>query len=95
MGTVSPGAGLQRRWIVPIYDYKCTDCGRVWEVLQRGQGRDAPSCPACGASRAERLPSAAVVAKTAAATVRGGTCCGRDERCDRPPCASGDGCRRA
>jgi len=79
---------------MPIYDYRCAECGRVWEVFQRGQSADSLRCPDCGATRAEKLPSAAVLARSATATTKGGTCCGREERCDRPPCGSGGGCHR-
>lgn len=77
---------------MPIYEYRCVECGRVWEVLRRGLGESSARCPSCGGTRAEKLPSAAVLAKSA--TARGSTCCGREERCDRAPCSSGGECRR-
>ena len=86
--------GVRARCEVPIYDYRCAKCGRVWEVFQRGQNADPLRCPDCGASGAEKLPSAAVLARSSTAATKGGTCCGREERCDRPPCASGGECHR-
>ena len=42
---------------MPLYDYKCADCGKTTEVL--ASGSDAPPvCGACGGSRMERLLSA-------------------------------------
>jgi len=94
-GRAAEAAGAFERGVeVPIYDYQCAECGRVWEVFQRGQHADSPRCPDCGATRAEKLPSAAALVRNATATTKGGTCCGREERCDRPPCASGGECHR-
>ena len=76
---------------MPIYEYECISCGRVHETLVRS--REEPSaCPACG-GELKRLISASHVAVVAG---RGGgtTCCGREERCDTPPCSEGGGCRR-
>lgn len=43
---------------MPLYEYRCQDCGRVVEVLQRMGERSAGlACPACGADRLERALS--------------------------------------
>lgn len=79
---------------MPMYDYRCCDCSQVREVFLRSS-EDVPSrCPSCGSEQAERLLSPFHVVNPAPG---GGatTCCGRDERCDSPPCSTGDTCRRA
>jgi len=40
---------------MPIYEYKCEDCGKVSEFFQQGQ--ETPVCPDCGSSRLARLIS--------------------------------------
>jgi len=40
---------------MPIYEYRCNDCGNRFEILQRlGQGADGESCPSCGEERIEK-----------------------------------------
>jgi putative FmdB family regulatory protein len=39
--------------IIPIYEYSCQGCGETFEALVRGE--QAPSCPACGSEKLERL----------------------------------------
>jgi putative FmdB family regulatory protein len=79
---------------MPMYDYRCRDCSQVHEFFLRSPA-DAPlTCPSCGSERLERLLSAFHVVNQPAG---GGatTCCGRDSRCDSPPCSTGGVCRRA
>jgi len=76
---------------VPIYDFRCRDCGKVSEIFLRDAGQVA-RCPDCGSDNMERLISASYMIKSAPAP--GTTCCGRTERCETPPCSSGDICRR-
>jgi len=78
---------------MPIYDYKCIDCGDVFEILVRQSGEKEIYCPECGSGNVVKLPTASYVIKIGAG-VSGTTCCGRTERCDSPPCSSGDSCRR-
>ncbi len=34
---------------MPIYEFRCEDCGHVMEALRRmGQGPEGLSCPECG-----------------------------------------------
>lgn len=74
---------------VPIYDYRCADCGHVAELLVREAGSTPVRCPSCQGERIERLPSAARM--VSAHRTQGSTCCGREERCETPPCSSGGG----
>jgi putative FmdB family regulatory protein len=73
---------------MPIYDYRCPDCGRVVEMLVRTAGREPAACPLCNGSRLERLPSAGSLVRSRGSVA---TCCGKDERCDAPPCSSSGG----
>lgn len=73
---------------MPIYDYRCSDCGQVVELLIRFDS-DPVRCPSCDSLRLEKLPSAGHMARSQESS--GNTCCGRETRCDVPPCgARGD-----
>ncbi len=78
---------------MPIYEYRCTNCGAKVEVLVRIR-EEAPTCPSCGVSLTEKLFSAAHVFRTWTPPQGGRTCCGREERCEPSPCSSGEGCQR-
>lgn len=78
---------------MPVYDYKCEDCGKVSEVFLRSLGEPV-KCPSCGSENLERIFSASYLIKTES-PAPGTTCCGRTERCDTPPCSTGEVCRRA
>ncbi len=77
---------------MPIYDYRCATCGAKVEMLVRGS-QDVPTCPHCGAALTERLPSAPAFSREHTTREAGKTCCGRQERCDSPPCSTGGACR--
>jgi len=77
---------------MPIYDYRCRECGRVSEVFLRGSISEV-KCPHCGSGNVEKLVSSSYMIRMNAAAP-GSTCCGRTERCDAPPCSTGDTCRR-
>ena len=94
---------------MPIYEYRCGNCGERVEVLVRPstprQARDdagsghrpgsgAPSCPECGSPLSEKLLSVPNVISRWGQPSGGGTCCGREERCAAPPCSTGETCRR-
>ena len=78
---------------MPIYEYRCQNCGEKVEVLVRMGTSTPPACPNCGNPLLEKLFSAPYV-------MRGGgrpaglTCCGREERCEAPPCSTDGLCRR-
>ncbi|MCK4835242.1 MAG: zinc ribbon domain-containing protein [Candidatus Aminicenantes bacterium] len=79
---------------MPIYDYKCQKCGQVTEIFQKTMTQKTVSCARCGSTNMEKLLSAPAAILNGRIPSGGTTCCGRDERCDAPPCSSGDGCRR-
>jgi putative FmdB family regulatory protein len=40
---------------MPLYEYRCRDCGNRFEVLQRlGEGADGLSCTGCGAAALDK-----------------------------------------
>jgi putative FmdB family regulatory protein len=77
---------------MPIYEYHCARCGKRVEVLVRSSTA-VPQCPHCGTVLHERLFSAPHVLKGSTGPSGGTTCCGRVDRCDAPPCSSGESCR--
>jgi putative FmdB family regulatory protein len=78
---------------MPIFDYKCQACGQVFELLTRSSGEDgSPACPDCGSRNLEKLVSAPVILRNSGNS--GKTCCGREERCEKPPCSGGQRCHR-
>ena len=79
---------------MPIYEYKCSKCSEVQEVLHKSmQTVESVRCSNCGSEDLIRLISAANVS-VAATSNKGLTCCGREERCSTPPCTTEAGCRR-
>lgn len=43
---------------MPIYEYRCRECGEQFESILLGASSPAPACPACGVGDPERLLSA-------------------------------------
>jgi len=41
---------------MPIYEYRCSDCGGTTELLVRAGRAAAPACSTCGGETMERLP---------------------------------------
>jgi len=78
---------------MPIYEYKCLDCGRISEILLRSPNTETIECPICGSKNLQKLLSASYAIRMDA-SMPGRTCCGRTERCETPPCSSGGVCRR-
>ena len=79
---------------MPIYQYKCRECGEVSEFLVPIMSDiETLACPSCGNSDLERLISAPNLLK-ASASLPGATCCGQTERCEAPPCSTDERCRR-
>jgi len=78
---------------MPVYEYKCNKCGATTELLESGSSiGERVVCGSCGSTDVEKLLSAPVVGLGRRAP--GTTCCGREERCDSPPCSEGGTCRR-
>jgi putative FmdB family regulatory protein len=60
---------------VPLYEYRCRECRRKFEVLQRvGDGPEGLVCSHCGADRLEKEYSTFASAGLSAAAATGGGC---------------------
>ncbi len=68
---------------MPIYDFRCRECGRVLKIFLRDTNQMA-RCSGCGSDNMERLFSTSYMIKMNA-SAPGTTCCGRTERCETPP----------
>ncbi len=73
---------------MPIYEFKCDDCGKEFEELVFGSEPDVP-CPACGSKKTARLMSCcrhknSGGASTGGASSSGSSCSG----CSGGNCAS-------
>ncbi len=78
---------------MPIYDFRCKKCGKVSEIFLRSPDRQATRCPSCGSECLEKLFSASYLVRGETGAP-GTTCCGKTERCERPPCSTDEVCRR-
>ena len=75
---------------MPIFEYRCGQCGAEFERLHATAQVEAPPCPVCGAAGAERLISRFAVN-------RGVTPCGSTRSEARSSCgfsAREGGCER-
>ncbi|MFH1079180.1 MAG: zinc ribbon domain-containing protein [Pseudomonadota bacterium] len=80
---------------MPIYEYQCARCGTVFEFIERfSEAGESRPCGACGNGETKRMLSRGVQAQGMIDNRSGSTCCGREERCDQPPCGDKGGCRR-
>ncbi len=76
---------------MPIYDYKCDDCGQVSELLLPSVDTINVSCPDCGSIKTERLLSASYMIKMGSPAPRS-TGCGSADRCEMSSCSNGNAC---
>lgn len=71
---------------MPIFDYRCSDCGKVYDVLHKGKEVvEDVQCPMCGSVQYTKLMSAPMVSmgsstrsdvSAADSCDTGGGCCG-------------------
>jgi putative FmdB family regulatory protein len=79
---------------MPIYEYRCEACGAVSEYLLGIGNDELIKCRQCGSSKMDRILSASSFTLQSSGRAPGRTCCGREERCETPPCSSGGTCMR-
>jgi putative FmdB family regulatory protein len=86
---------------MPTYEYKCEDCGYIFEKFQSVKDRPLGRCPECK-GKVRRLISGGggIIFKSSGfyttnyadisspACGRDKPCCGRDTPCDSKPCES-------
>jgi putative FmdB family regulatory protein len=80
---------------MPIYEYKCKVCSSISEFLTGADNKKPLFCKKCGSLDIERIMSAASIISQSSKRQLGHTCCGREERCDTPPCGPSGDCKRA
>ena len=65
---------------MPIYDYRCRDCSKEYDVFHRGKEvAEDIVCPGCGSKKATRLvsvPARPAGSDTGPSFPVGGGCCG-------------------
>ena len=79
---------------MPIYEYKCQDCGEIIEIFHKTFSPGLVTCKHCGSQKVDKLfsvPGSVIIKNN---NPPGATCCGREERCDTPACSTGENCRR-
>jgi len=75
---------------MPLYDYRCTECGRRFERLQPNAEAPHPKCPDCGKETEKLLtaPGGIHMKQPGSASSASGhdrqACCGMSEPCDSP-----------
>lgn len=78
---------------MPIYDYACIDCANKFEYSHQINEVCQPVCPSCGSKEVSKLVSIPGLIKTDAKQRGGHTCCGREDRCEKPPCSTDGHCK--
>ena len=77
---------------MPLYEYRCEPCDRIFETLIRSSG-DEPHCPDCGSIDVNKLLSVPAAAQTAngrdGALPMGRPADPSSFGCGRPQCGSG------
>lgn len=61
-----------------IYEFKCSDCGQVFEFLTSTSEKAAKNCPTCGSQKLEKLLSSFAVNTS-------GSSSSKSDRCDSCP----------
>ena len=82
---------------MPIFEYKCKDCGKISNFLEGvGQGDIEKKCKHCGSENLEKIFSSINVSSGGKmiGSQDGLTCCGGTERCEKPPCSDDGSCKR-
>jgi putative FmdB family regulatory protein len=84
---------------VPTYEYECRSCGRRMEIRQSMADAPLTECAECGGEIRRVISGGSGFHMKAGgghgegcSLERGGkTCCGREERCGKPPCGGIEG----
>ena len=76
---------------MPIWEYRCRDCGRVSEFLVGvTKVEEVLSCKGCGSKELEKLfPSSFGVISSKDSILEESGCCGMVSPCDNPKRCSG------
>jgi len=86
---------------MPTYEYLCQNCGYKFEKFQNINEKELKICPKCNRDSLKRIigKGGGIIFSTKDSSIyktfqERRTCCGRDEPCDRPPCADDGICKR-
>jgi len=70
---------------MPLYEYRCRDCGKVSELLMGLSGSRQVKCSHCGSERMEKLLSApASIRVKGTPSTSSSECCGLTNPCNDP-----------
>lgn len=86
---------------MPLYEYECENCGHVFEQRHGMNEEPVSRCPLCFGRISQKisggtgfiikgnsLRNSGNGAGSCSLETSGKTCCGRDRRCEKPPCDS-------
>ncbi|HOS97939.1 MAG TPA: zinc ribbon domain-containing protein [Deltaproteobacteria bacterium] len=59
---------------MPIYEYECTKCGKVFEALVPMGAKDAPPCPTCSSRRVKKKISMIATGKGGCTSCASSSC---------------------
>lgn len=59
---------------MPIFEYKCKQCGHTMELLQRSGRSIVPRCEKCGSKTLQKLYSTFSTGQSTSTTDRGDSC---------------------
>jgi len=69
---------------MPIYEYRCSECGSSFERLLLPAKDQGVSCPRCSSEDVARIPSTFAVGRSNSGGSPGAACCGLDSPCEDP-----------
>lgn len=72
---------------MPIYEYKCPDCGNQFSHLHKRLGESAPPCPQCQSSKASKR-----ISTFSARVASSGPACANADSCPSAAAAAGHQC---
>jgi putative FmdB family regulatory protein len=86
---------------MPLYEYECENCGHVFELRHGMNEETVTQCPECHGKTSQKISggtgfiikgsgggNAGNRSGSCSFETSGRTCCGRDQRCEKPPCES-------
>lgn len=83
---------------MPTYDYECNQCGHKFEAFQNMNDEPLRVCPQCGGPITRQIGAGGGIIfkgsgfystdykNTSPSCGNDKPCCGREERCGKPPC---------
>ncbi len=69
---------------MPIYRYRCRECGREFEHFHRRASEPPPRCPQCDGGDLAKIPAAFAVGASQRSEAGATACCGLNSPCSNP-----------